>query len=250
MKTRRQSHQKVLAMFGAIYLIIVLQAATALAAGTVAVFPRDSTPYGRSYGEWAAAWNQWSYSIPVSNHPLFDNGDVSVGQSGPVWFLGGKFCSNFVPTCAPGVAERTVTIPAGKALFFPIMDSEDSMIEDPRNDGLINGLRQYNANNIDPVTNNHVSLELDGVSLTNLVKDFRVTSPAFGFMIPADNLLNAIYAKKNLGNFAAGSYFPAVDDGIYIMLKPLPPGKHTLHFRGTFPQFEFTIDITYYITQL
>jgi len=57
------------------------------------VIDRDSVAYGRTYGDWMAAWDQWALSIPVANHPLFDNGDCSVGQSGPVWFLGG----NFVP---------------------------------------------------------------------------------------------------------------------------------------------------------
>src|SRR5208337_1677970 len=63
------------------------------------VMDRDSVAYGRTYSEWSAAWQQWALSIPVANHPLFDNGDCSVGQSGPVWFLGGKFCALNNPNC-------------------------------------------------------------------------------------------------------------------------------------------------------
>ena len=55
------------------------------------VIDRDSVAYGRTYADWMAAWNQWSYSLPVTTHPLFTDGDCSVGQSGPVWFLGGAF---------------------------------------------------------------------------------------------------------------------------------------------------------------
>ena len=60
------------------------------------VFDRDSVAYGRTYGEWMAAWNQWSFSLPVSGHPLFTDGDCSVGQSGPVWFLGGAFIPRMI----------------------------------------------------------------------------------------------------------------------------------------------------------
>ena len=87
------------------------------------VFPRDSVAYGRTYGEWSAAWWQWSLAIPVANHPLFDKGGCNVGQSGPVWFLGGKVCSTGDPTCDSSSATRTCTVPAGKALFFPLLNS-------------------------------------------------------------------------------------------------------------------------------
>src|SRR5437660_1603265 len=40
-----------------------------------------------SYGELSAQWWKWAHSIPVSQHPLLDNGLCSVGQSGNVWNL-------------------------------------------------------------------------------------------------------------------------------------------------------------------
>ena len=47
----------------------------------VKIFDRDSVVYGRTYGDWNAAWQQWADSISTANHPLFDNGDCSLGQS-------------------------------------------------------------------------------------------------------------------------------------------------------------------------
>ena len=35
----------------------------------------SSVAYGRTYGEWSSAWQQWALSIPVAHHPLFDNDD-------------------------------------------------------------------------------------------------------------------------------------------------------------------------------
>lgn len=87
------------------------------------VIAPDSVAYGRTYGEWSAAWEQWADSIPVANHPLFDNGDCSVGQSGNVWFLGGKFCANNATNCGYNNVVRSCSLPAGKALYFPIFNS-------------------------------------------------------------------------------------------------------------------------------
>src|SRR5438046_3826702 len=94
------------------------------------IIPRDSVTYGRTYGDWAAAWWQWALSIPASHHPLFDTADCGVGQSGPVFFLGGKACSTLDTHCDFGHADRICTVPSGKALFFPVINTEDSTLEE------------------------------------------------------------------------------------------------------------------------
>ena len=98
------------------------------------VITPDSVAYGRTYSEWSAAWWQWTLSIPASNHPLFDTGDCSVGQSGPVWFLGGKFCASNNPNCGYSDVVRSCSVPAGKALYIPILNAEWSSLEldDPK----------------------------------------------------------------------------------------------------------------------
>ncbi len=44
----------------------------------------------------------------------------------------------------------------------------------------------------------------------------------------------------------AGTYSPAVADGVFLMLAPLPVGKHTIVVRGENPTFRLAIryDIT------
>src|SRR5450759_3973808 len=93
------------------------------------VIAPSSVAYGRTYSEWSAAWEQWSYSIPVAQHPLFDNGDCSVGQSGPVWFLGGKFCANNTPNCGTNNVVRSCSVPGKKALYIPVLNAEWSVLE-------------------------------------------------------------------------------------------------------------------------
>jgi hypothetical protein len=67
----------------------------------------------------AAQWWQWALETPTSVNPLQDpTGQFgAVNQShGNVWFLAGN---------TGGVTVRTVTIPAGKALFFPVANTFD-----------------------------------------------------------------------------------------------------------------------------
>ncbi|PYJ19840.1 MAG: hypothetical protein DME99_11560, partial [Verrucomicrobia bacterium] len=79
------------------------------------VIPPHGRPYGLSYGEWGAQWWRWAYSFPAAQFPPLQAGEVdcSLGQSGSVWFLAG--------TAGQGPVTRSCTIPAGKALFFPII---------------------------------------------------------------------------------------------------------------------------------
>jgi hypothetical protein len=204
------------------------------------VYARDSVPYGRTYGEWAAAWWQWALSVPVSNHPLFDNGNCTVEQTGPVWFLGGQFTSVTPASIKLGGVNRTCTMPAGKALFFPVLNIENSLLEDQGK--TIAQLRQFPESAMDGAAK--LSVVVDGHSIPNVKRDFRVQSPTFEFTLPTDNLLTAI----GEGPFAAGVYSPAVDDGYYVMLQPLPLGDHKIRFKGSVPAFSFSLDITYHIT--
>ncbi len=224
-----------------IFVAIVLGLAVLAVPSAMAqlVIPPSSVAYGRTYGEWSAAWQQWALSIPVVNHPLFDNGDCSVGQSGPVWFLGGKFCAINTPGCGTNHVVRSCSVPAGKALYIPVLNAEWSVLEmnDPKFQ--IADLRSNAAINMDGAAN--LSFQVDGVKIPNLKKDFRVQSTAFVFTLPDDNLFNAV----GEGPYTGGSYFPGVDDGVYVMLAPLPVGPHRIHFHGSFPVWQFTLDITY-----
>jgi hypothetical protein len=44
----------------------------------------------------------------------------------------------------------------------------------------------------------------------------------------------------------AGVYSPSVDDGYYVLLKPLSVGNHTLHIHAE--STGFTLDVTYDLT--
>jgi hypothetical protein len=210
------------------------------------VIDRDSVAYGRTYSEWSAAWEQWAYSIDATHHPLFDTADCSKDQSGPVWFLGGKFCYNG-GTCSYTGVVRDCSVPYGKALYFPVINGEDSALEEsvyehPGDESWqqITALRAYEDTGMSPA---NVYCYVDGAPIPQLRDRFRVQSTAFGFTIPTKNYLNEVYA---VSTFLPGTYFPAVDDGWYVMLGQLRRGHHVLHFGGS--NGGFALEITYHLT--
>jgi hypothetical protein len=191
------------------------------------VLTPNSKSYGMSYQEWSARWWQWAVSMPLDHNPLADTADCSTGQLGPVWFLGGSFTS--------ATAVRNCQVPAGKSLFFPIINVDCSSLESPPFFGATAGDRRACAKSIiDTVSG--VSAEIDGVSVQDLTK-YRATSPDFHFVAPNNNVLGVV----------GGGSGEMTSDGYYLLLAPLPAGPHAIHFKGTFGVFNFTLEITYYI---
>lgn len=204
--------------------------------GNARVRPPQSKPYGLSYAEWSVKWWQWAYSLPVTGHPLFDEtgADCAVGQSGPVWFLGGVFNVS-------GSATRTLCeVPSGKALFFPIINVEwDNFC--PPGTLTLEELRTTATEFMDLAVD--LSCEIDGQSIQNLGA-YRVAGDPFYIDLPSDNIWDAFGCPTVPDN-----YGPLVPDGVFLMLSPLSVGNHVIHFRGTIADpVNFTLDITYNLT--
>jgi hypothetical protein len=166
------------------------------------VLPPVSAAYGHTYAEWSELW--WLWFIPQTSTNNAIN-DCSAGQSGQVWFL-----EAFGSTCA---------VPAGKALFFPIVDAECSNLEDPPFYGLTAADRSACAKLIIDHTAN-LAVEIDGVSIQNLMA-YRFQSPDFSFTAPPDNL----------DGIPPGSG-QSTADGYYLMVAPLSAGQHTIHSKA------------------
>jgi hypothetical protein len=184
----------------------------------------------------SAEWWQLMLSIPTADNPLIDlTGDkCMVGQRGATWFLGGVF--------GGGTATRQCSVPEGKTLFFPAVnfaniDTPNVCGQGPQSFS-IRDLRAASASAVDGATN--ISVTLDGRAIRDLT---RVKSKVFEVTFPEDNLFDAPCTGANLGNVPAGTFAPAVDDGIYAVVKPLPVGSHTLRIRSTNPDQ----DVTYHL---
>jgi hypothetical protein len=208
------------------------------------VIPVNVSPHGMTYGQWSAAWWQYVYSLPNSDSPLFDatGAHCAVGQTGNnVFFLAGAVSG--------GTQAQSCTVPAGTMLFFPVLNAEIDngcpLVTPPMS---VTDLRSSAKAAADAATSLHASI--DGVAVQN-VSSYRVTSPVFSFTLPAtlDNLCTFFG-----GTVSGTTVSPAVGDGYYLMLAPLPPGQHILTFGGTFPPpfgpppNGFTLDVTYHLT--
>jgi hypothetical protein len=192
--------------------------------------------FGVSASAWTAQWWQWALSLPYPVSPFFDDTGafLEVGQRGPVWFLAGRV--------QPGAVTRTATIPSGKALLVPPLCTEwDNVGADPLM--TVEELHARAAEQMSVIVQGSMFLTVDGVPVPDVEKG-RVVSDAFQYAFPEDNV------GQHVGQGTTrGIYAPAVSDGYWVMLKPLPVGDHTIHFGGTVGSpYDFTLDITYELT--
>jgi hypothetical protein len=184
------------------------------------VIPVDAVAYGSTHGDWGARYWQWVLSIPAATNPGSDTtGEhCGEGQQGSVWFLGSTFGGDAV--------TRDCTVPAGKALFFPIatvIGGAGAFDCDPTVPGVACNLADLRV--IVGAATDEVSLEvtLDGKRLRRL-HDQRVQTPVFTLTFPPDNVFGA----------PPGTIAPNVADGYWVMLSPLRVGTHTLHSKAVF----------------
>jgi len=218
------------------------------------VMPPHAFPYGKSYGKWSAKWWQWQLAIPYSVHPgrSLDGADCAIGQSGKVWFLTGTIVASPDSPIVTVVRESCV-VPAGKALFFPILSVECSTVEpEPFRlilEGPSKNVDSCAADFIDGpfLEASDLSVTVDDQPVTGLER-FRFQSPVFPFAF--DNQGDNIYLL-NCGDVDCDNA-KGVSDGYWIMLAPLSRGEHSINFAGSykFPQSNevvFGQDVTYLI---
>jgi hypothetical protein len=196
-------------------------------AANVQVFSADSKPYNLTYGDWTARFWQWLHSIPKPDNPAVDSTgkNCALKQSGPVWFLPGTF---------GGTNQRTCTVPKDKAILLSAINVMCSFAE--HHVKTESELRACAKADQDKVTSTVITV--DGIP----IKPVRLQSSVFNVTLP-DN--NALGLKPQTS--------PALSDGYWAFLKPLPPGDHTIHASGSLVDFtttgtvNFATDVTYHI---
>lgn len=229
---------------------------------TPGVIPPWAQAYGRNYSQWSAAQWQWmleQQNVPSSpvvesnpgtaSHP--EAVDCTLGQSGKVWFLSGiTFLQPYT------AAYRTCTIPAGVALFFPVIDSwEDNLSCSPGLPTTKTGdeLRQDVQQQTDSIVPGSMSVTVDGRAVQGLSDSstaYRAVTGGFSYTLPTNNALSLLCPNP----FPPGTMTPppgAYADGVYIMLAPLSVGVHHISFAAKAvggPLGDVTQNVTYTIT--
>jgi hypothetical protein len=193
---------------------LALLVPTFLAQAAAAPIPLapDAQAYGLTLAEWSAAYLQWFLSIPMSTNPIFDESDqfASIGQRMPVWFLPGG-----------SVVERTMSVPSGASILlraraYVVWGVSPGEVTEASLRAGVRGL-------VDQVPASDLPASVDGVEIPNL-NQYRVQSPVFPLILPADNVLNEPADGGN-GHEWIGI---GVGDGYWLLLPPLSVGQHVI----------------------
>jgi opacity protein-like surface antigen len=233
-------------LVAAVALAALATATAALAHSKPRVLSPASKHLGRTYAQWSAKDWQWELEQPnVSSSPVVDPNpgtksnpqrvNCRLGQSGKVWFLSGIFSltqNNYT------VAYRKCSIPAGKYLYFPVVDAWQDDLNCPGQPSFTQTgaqLQQIVAAEMDDVTSMRVVIDHHRVSgLSSTHSRYRVAANGFSYTLPANNALSQACPGDP---FPAGTMPPdppgAYADGYYIMLAPLSRGVHHLMFAAT-----------------
>lgn len=181
----------------------------AQAAESVLVPPGEAVA-GMNQSEWSRLWWQWAGSFERAESPVADRtGELCASrQSGEVWFLAGTYGTRRT--------VRTCTVPRGKYLFFPLIN----YVVAPTSSASSNcmAIMSTAARMTEQVSD--LLLDVDGVRHAGLAQHRQPTRGCFDLGALAEPRLRI---------------FPSAANGYYVMLRPLPPGTHTLNFGGVLP---------------
>ena len=190
-----------------------------MAANDAALMPADQIVAGAAQSQWSRAWWQWAMSFDRESSPVADRTGArcAAGQRGPVWFLAGTYGTRR--------AVRRCGVPAGKYLFFPLINYVDMAREGavPSCPEVIDEARRLT----DGATN--LVLRIDGKLQVGL-EAHRVDSQ--GCFDLGTRIEPAV------------AIFPSAANGYYVMLKPLSPGTHQLEFGGWLPDMAQAVTYT------
>jgi hypothetical protein len=198
------------------------------------VIPVDAVIFGKTYGEWGGEWWNWALYEPFATNPIADETgeDGHLNQAGPVWFLAGTW---------GGTAVREVIIPEGKTLFFPLVNSVMAVPDDAATEAEVRALAKAS---IDPASLLYATV--DGAQLLGLFS-LRAESPPGGYVqhVPPGSVLTE-------WGYPPGDRYPAVADGYWVALEPLPLGDHEIYFTAAVgnpkaPDLELEVTYTLHV---
>lgn len=171
-------------------------------------------------------WVRWAMALPAFDGPISDmTGELcALGQEGPVWFLAGT---------RGGTVTRECEIPAGKQLFFPLINVTCVFFPEyfPTEESIEAALPDLDAwyeDWYDSVCS--LTLRIDG---EEVFPDFDALYEELFVMAsePFDVELHDEHFASQYG-LAGGSMF-ATGIGHYAWIPPLTPGDHIIELGGS-----------------
>jgi hypothetical protein len=205
---------------------------TAASSASAQVLEPSSLPYGYSYEEWSAKYWQWTLGQSTNHYQKLGSADICSGPASRVRFPG----PSLIGGEAIHVVTNHITVEPGTPLFFPVF----SFWLDNGNCPL-SAFTTFTPDQLAAMdeaqwsATTETTCTIDGVAVagmddpTNSV--FHVVSTPFSYTTAEkDNVITAAFGATCIpGDF---TIYPAVADGVFVMLAPLKPGKHVIHTVG------------------
>lgn len=161
---------------------------------------------GLSYGDWSSIWWNWFVSDQT--------------QFGSVYFLRGNTDkeSDIIRT-----GNKSPIVYSDTAIFFPIICTITSRLLFPDKSTHILRRKESAGRQRNPLD---LSATINHTRIPNLRK-YYAESPEFILQVPqSSNLRLPFDPPLRVGKS------PAVSAGYWLLLKPLPPGKYAIKFKG------------------
>jgi hypothetical protein len=204
------------------------------ALNTVNIFPPGGKPYGLTYADHIKNFWKWAIKTPANENPVNDPTGVKCAT-------GQENTNSSVFYLAPnngGTSQRTCKVPAGKALFIPVMPVESSDKELPK--ASVAYLSKSAKDDQDHVNSLYLKIGDKEYNFKELDK-YRTHTDAFDVVFPDNGIFGVL----------KGGVSTAVADGRYIITEPLAKGTYPIHFKSSLidhlTQILILQDITYKI---
>ena len=208
---------------------LLLVAAASPSSGQV--IPPSSLPYGYSYEEWSAKLWQWQMGRDTNDPATLGDPGICSGPGSHVRFPP----VHYYPPGSGGIILRTndLTISDRTPLFIPILDTVSDNTACPVSDFTSytpEQLEAFNAPLFSAVT--EITCTIDGVAVAGLEDPintaYNVVSPPFSYTTAENgNALGVIEGEYCIPGGL--TIYPAVAQGVYVMVAPFSPGYHTLN---------------------
>lgn len=228
--------------FATVILIIVFFSSFTPTIGTNNMeFFAGNDPYGKPLQDWAKEYWQWIMALPAGEIPKDSQTNLAkciMGSNpeGNVTFLFGAYDETYVAKC---------NISSKQPILVPILTGEcDSTVPEQRaKTGKIEDLwacaRDADVGLIswEVTLDNRILFKKAGNEEVNLNLIDQI-------LVRNSSLFNITIPEVNRFEVDPGVY-PAVVDGYYLMLNPLPLGEHTLKYKATQEQKIPGADLSY-----
>jgi hypothetical protein len=225
----QRARRGIVAQLAAGLLAVVVALALAVPTASAHQSDRGHAQQSDKFARLAVAWWRRAVETPTPDNP-FGAGKCETNQKGRIWFLVGSLV---------GKPDRTCTVPGGTKLFFPLANNfYGAFLNDPADQRTPEFIFKTAECAV-----TEFAVEVDGRPLRH-AQVHRVSatdSGLFDLQLPEDNVFG--FVEKQVPDLLLS---PSAQSGTYVLLKPLRPGTHTLHWTAASPCTQQ--DITYTVT--